>query len=280
METDVHEPESNIRLDTDFVWESTKANVKKMRNNNVPIKINFFKYLGENRKEKFGYVILNLRSAQYIPKNKTVETLEDHVKILGLGKEAKGTSPLLFKSLRYAKTIEIPVVSVRFVSDPFFSFFAARIRDKTGEFSKDRKNLELEKKATTRTSEIVSESIGSGDKICPDDPDRINNPDGFEEGETNAGQGEGLFDVEGSPVLLCEMAKRNPNRSPRTRHSLASESLKKRTSSDDDETGNPGFPNSRKLIQAYHDYKLEIRLRDVFWSKVPPKFSFRFHHSR
>lgn len=101
METDVHEPDTSIRFNADLVWETNKANIKKMRNNNVPIKINLLKHFNGNQREKFGYVVLNLRTAQYVPRGKVVKITEESIKVLGLGKEAKGYSPHLLLSFRY-----------------------------------------------------------------------------------------------------------------------------------------------------------------------------------
>lgn len=272
METDVHEPDAIVKLDTDMVWESTKANVKKMRNNNVPIKINFYKYLGENRKEKFGYVILNLRSAQYIPKNKTVQTLEDHVKILGLGKEAKGTCPLLLKSLRYFRVNPMRQHVETILKILFLSF---RIRDKTEEASNE---FPFEKKAakTSETDAEADELIDRNELCKLDALDKRDGENIFNDRET-------LAEAAGKIENRNRRKPSTPNPSPRTRHSLASSSVKNGptmigeyescNSSGDSRTGT-------KCVQAYHDYKLEIRLRHVFWSKVPPKFRFRFHHSR
>lgn len=123
METDVYEPDSTIRLNTDLVWETTKANIKKMRNNNLPIKITFYKFLGENHKEKFGYVVLHLKSAQYVPRNKQVKITEDYVKILGLGKEAKGCTPLLLKSLRFI-SIENHNLKMSFITRKLLILFS------------------------------------------------------------------------------------------------------------------------------------------------------------
>lgn len=105
METDVLDViDGNIRFNVDLVWETNKTNIKKMRNSNVSIKINLFKYFNENRREKFGYVVMSLRTAQYAPRGKTVKINDTSIKILGLGKEAKGFSPHLLLSLRYCIT--------------------------------------------------------------------------------------------------------------------------------------------------------------------------------
>lgn len=101
METDIHEPDAIVRFNVDLVWETNKTNIKRMRNNNIPIKINLFKCVNENHREKFGYVVLNLRTAQYVPKGKVVKITEENIKVLGLAKEAKGYTPHLLLSLRY-----------------------------------------------------------------------------------------------------------------------------------------------------------------------------------
>lgn len=94
------EADTVVVFNTDLIWETNKQNIKRMRNNNIPIKVYLCKYINENQHEKLGYVVVNLRTAQYVPKGKFVRVKEENVKVLGLGKEAKGCTPQICLSLK------------------------------------------------------------------------------------------------------------------------------------------------------------------------------------
>lgn len=74
----------------------------------------------------------------------------------------------------------------------------------------------------------------------------------------------------------------SPNRSPRTKHSLRSGINERRAAlnSYEKQISSGDLQPQKKYVQAYHNYKLEIRLENILWLKVPPKFRFRFHQSR
>ncbi|KAK6631416.1 hypothetical protein RUM44_005943 [Polyplax serrata] len=237
METDVLDViDGNIRFNVDLVWETNKTNIKKMRNSNVSIKINLFKYFNENRREKFGYVVMSLRTAQYAPRGKTVKINDTSIKILGLGKEAKGFSPHLLLSLR--------------VQD--------KITDKVGD------SLIMNALGNEISSSMNHENIMSK-------PEKGDEEDSSVLEENNIKYEGG----DGPP---------SPPRTPRAWHSLTANLNEMRTSLTSYEKKNssgdlqPGL--SKKYIQAFHSFKLKIFLRNIVFYKVPPKFNFRFHHSR
>lgn len=72
-----------------------------MKNYKVPIRLDFYKVLdGQKQTKSFGYVIVTLKSAQYLPKGECVAIKEETYKVCGLGKEAKGSYPQVVLSLR------------------------------------------------------------------------------------------------------------------------------------------------------------------------------------
>lgn len=82
------------------------------------------------------------------------------------------------------------------------------------------------------------------------------------------------------PLVRCDL--KSPSRSPRMKHSLTSDPNEKRMclSNVDQRNSCGDQQTNKKYIQAYHTFKLEIRLQNILWLKVPPKFRFRFHQSR
>ncbi|XP_076236826.1 rha [Calliopsis andreniformis] len=99
LETDAAEPSPNPQYDCDLVWEVDKSRLRKMRSGQVPLKLECFAIKATDSKEKLGYLLLSLRTAQVIPRNGDAEIKANWHKLLGLRNDLKIHKPELFVSL-------------------------------------------------------------------------------------------------------------------------------------------------------------------------------------
>ncbi|XP_012273788.1 centrosomal protein of 120 kDa [Orussus abietinus] len=100
LETDFIETvDGNLQYNTDLVWEADKCSLRKMRTSQMPLKVECFTRKENNSKEKIGYILLSLRSAQIITKDKekNVKVIEN--KLLGVKNEFKPSKPELLITL-------------------------------------------------------------------------------------------------------------------------------------------------------------------------------------
>ncbi|XP_033215252.1 centrosomal protein of 120 kDa [Belonocnema kinseyi] len=99
LETNIFEADPNPQYATDLVWEADKTAVRKMRSAQVPLKVECF-MLKENRvKEKIGYLLLSVRSAQILTKRREATIKSNWNTLLGLKSDFKTLKPELLISL-------------------------------------------------------------------------------------------------------------------------------------------------------------------------------------
>ncbi|KAG7198473.1 hypothetical protein KM043_005854 [Ampulex compressa] len=99
LETDVVEPCSNPQYATDLIWEMDKSILRKMRSGQTPLKVECFIVKDNASREKVGYLILSLRSAQVIPKSLEISAKANWCKLLGLKGDFKINKPELLLTL-------------------------------------------------------------------------------------------------------------------------------------------------------------------------------------
>ncbi|KAF7401559.1 hypothetical protein HZH68_007379 [Vespula germanica] len=99
LESDIIEPNSNPQYATDLVWETDKTSLRKMRSGQTPLKLECFALKDHNNKEKIGYILLSIRSAQIILKSKEIGIKVNWHTLLGLRNDLKAQKPELLLSL-------------------------------------------------------------------------------------------------------------------------------------------------------------------------------------
>ncbi|XP_076640820.1 rha isoform X2 [Halictus rubicundus] len=99
LETEAIEPSPNPQYDHDLVWEVDKSRLRKMRSGQVPLKLECFTVKGNDSKEKLGYILLSLRSAQMFSKNEDIDVRTNWHKLLGLKSNLKADKPELLLGL-------------------------------------------------------------------------------------------------------------------------------------------------------------------------------------
>ncbi|KAK1131183.1 hypothetical protein K0M31_017471 [Melipona bicolor] len=99
LETEIIEPSSNPEYDHDLVWEVDKNRLRKMRSGQVPLKLECFAIKSNDNKEKLGYLLLSLRSAQVFTKSSINNVKANWHKLSGLKSELKTHKPELLLAL-------------------------------------------------------------------------------------------------------------------------------------------------------------------------------------
>ncbi|XP_016920271.1 centrosomal protein of 120 kDa isoform X1 [Apis cerana] len=99
LETEIIEPNPNPEYDHDLVWEVDKNKLRKMRSGQVPLKLECFAVKSNDNKERLGYLLLSLRSAQVFTKWGANSIKPNWHKLLGLKNELKIHKPELFLGL-------------------------------------------------------------------------------------------------------------------------------------------------------------------------------------
>ncbi|XP_031839724.1 rha isoform X1 [Nomia melanderi] len=99
LETEAIDPSPNPQYDHDLVWEVDKNRLRKMRSGQVPLKLECFIVKSNDSKEKLGYLLLSLRSAQVFSKNEDISVKTSWHKLLGLKSNLKMHKPELLLGL-------------------------------------------------------------------------------------------------------------------------------------------------------------------------------------
>lgn len=93
-------PEKLVKLDCELIFTSTKNNIKSMKIHRVPLRLDFCRFENSVLQKPFGYIILNISGAQYLPKGGNLIIKEEFHKVCGLGKEARGFNPQVLLGFR------------------------------------------------------------------------------------------------------------------------------------------------------------------------------------
>ncbi|XP_018047969.1 PREDICTED: centrosomal protein of 120 kDa-like [Atta colombica] len=100
LETDRIESCPTPQYVTDLVWETNKIMLRRMRSEQVSLKLECFAFKENEGREKLGYVLLNIRSAQIISKCGDLNPKASWHKLLGLRSDLKIQKPELLLALR------------------------------------------------------------------------------------------------------------------------------------------------------------------------------------
>ncbi|XP_014259329.1 centrosomal protein of 120 kDa-like isoform X2 [Cimex lectularius] len=88
------------QFDTQLLWQTDKKYLRRLRTGNTALKIECFNVINEHKRDRLGYILLNLKEAQIIPRGSGIPVLETWHRLLGLRNEAKAHNPellLIFK---------------------------------------------------------------------------------------------------------------------------------------------------------------------------------------
>ncbi|KYM97554.1 hypothetical protein ALC62_11848 [Cyphomyrmex costatus] len=101
LETDRIESCPAPQYATDLVWETNKIMLRRMRSEQASLKLECFAFKeNEEGREKLGYILLNIRSAQVISKCGDLSPKASWHKLLGLRSDLKIQKPELLLALR------------------------------------------------------------------------------------------------------------------------------------------------------------------------------------
>ncbi|XP_066597046.1 protein Daple-like isoform X2 [Prorops nasuta] len=99
LETNAIEASANPQYTTDLIWELDKITLRKLRSGQVTLKLECFAFKEDDTKDKVGYALLSIRSAQIVPRNKSTNVKYTWHKLLGLKSDIKPPKPELFLAL-------------------------------------------------------------------------------------------------------------------------------------------------------------------------------------
>lgn len=99
LETEVVPPSPDPLFHIDLVWETDKRNLRRFRASNTPMKLECFTVGPNNQRECIGTILLNLKSAQVLPRGSQNNVNEKWHKLIGVPIEAKALQPELLLSL-------------------------------------------------------------------------------------------------------------------------------------------------------------------------------------
>ncbi|KAF7267160.1 hypothetical protein GWI33_019581 [Rhynchophorus ferrugineus] len=66
LESDKIMPEDTVSFNTELIWESDKKDLRKLRSSNQPLRVECLCVDPQNRRERIGFVLMSLRSAQVV----------------------------------------------------------------------------------------------------------------------------------------------------------------------------------------------------------------------
>ncbi|BES88043.1 Hypothetical protein NTJ_00849 [Nesidiocoris tenuis] len=72
LESSVIKPENCPQFDTQLLWQSEKKYLRRLRTGNTALKIECFAVIKDNKRDRLGYILLNLKEAQIIPRNSSI----------------------------------------------------------------------------------------------------------------------------------------------------------------------------------------------------------------
>ncbi|XP_034242058.1 centrosomal protein of 120 kDa isoform X2 [Thrips palmi] len=99
LETEVVPPSPDPLFHIDLVWETDKRNLRRFRASNTPMKLECFTVGPSNQRDCIGSILLNIKSAQVLPRGSLNNVNEKWHKLIGVPAEAKALQPELLLSL-------------------------------------------------------------------------------------------------------------------------------------------------------------------------------------
>ncbi|KYQ57030.1 hypothetical protein ALC60_04018 [Trachymyrmex zeteki] len=116
LETDRIESCPTPQYITDLVWETNKVMLRRMRSEHVSLKLECFAFKENEGRERLGYILLNIRSAQVMSKCGDLSPKASWHKLLGLQSNLKIQKPELLLALRVEDRKDVtlnPTVELR-----------------------------------------------------------------------------------------------------------------------------------------------------------------------
>ncbi|XP_074095318.1 rha [Cotesia typhae] len=109
LETDFIDPEPCPQYMINLVWEANKSTLRKMRSAQDPLKIEFFEYRENGTKDKLGYFLLSLRTAQILPRGYEGGIKTTWLKLMGARSDIKADKPEFLLSLTIGERESISI---------------------------------------------------------------------------------------------------------------------------------------------------------------------------
>ncbi|KAK0095735.1 hypothetical protein PV326_007550 [Microctonus aethiopoides] len=98
LETDLINPDPNPQYLTDLVWEASKNALRKMRSGQEPLKIEYFELKENGTKDRIGYLLLSMRTAQIIARGNDHNLKTNWHQLSGLRSDVKADKPAFYIS--------------------------------------------------------------------------------------------------------------------------------------------------------------------------------------
>ncbi|XP_008207344.1 centrosomal protein of 120 kDa [Nasonia vitripennis] len=95
LETKKIQPDCNPQYATDLIWDTDKNALRKMRCNQTPIKVECYAVNDNGSREKLGYILLSVRCAQIIHRDKESNIKTNWHNILGVRNDFNNCKPQL-----------------------------------------------------------------------------------------------------------------------------------------------------------------------------------------
>src|SRR5699024_10485001 len=104
LESDPVAAEDCPIFNTNLIWEIEKKELRKIRSCNQPLRVECLSNDNQNRREKFGHILLDLRSAQILENPDQVSFKWQ--KLIAVRNKKRNCSPELFLSLTIRNHVE------------------------------------------------------------------------------------------------------------------------------------------------------------------------------
>ncbi|XP_012054998.1 PREDICTED: centrosomal protein of 120 kDa-like [Atta cephalotes] len=155
LETDRIESCPTPQYVTDLVWETNKIMLRRMRSEQVSLKLECFAFKENEGREKLGYVLLNIRSAQIISKCGDLNPKASWHKLLGLRSDLKIQKPELLLALRVEDRKDVTLNPTTERCPEIESH-----RNPSGDYGKSSfKNIPNEEKCTKEYKNVNKQSV-------------------------------------------------------------------------------------------------------------------------
>lgn len=99
LETDLYISEQNLAFNTELAWEVEKKELRKVRTNNIPLKVELQMVDNRGCKDRIGLILLSARSANIITRDFQSEIPFKWWKLIGVPTKLKRCYPELYMSL-------------------------------------------------------------------------------------------------------------------------------------------------------------------------------------
>ncbi|XP_015594785.1 centrosomal protein of 120 kDa [Cephus cinctus] len=113
LETDCIEANPKPQYGTDLVWEIDKYTLRKMRSGQTPLKVECFLLKENATKDRIGYILLGLRSAQVLLKHGNSIAKTSWHKLAGVHSELKPYAPQLLLALTVEEHVAGPYLELK-----------------------------------------------------------------------------------------------------------------------------------------------------------------------